>query len=643
MLQLCAAAAAAFALLGAPAAAEAAEEPPAVVGGPCPNVFGTYLDDNNATVTITPAFDGTAFKVMKESIAGSGGTLFANCLGTYGPSKFFKFEGDVIEFSDGKLWMKQSEGEHSGGEPEGGGDHGLEEDEGNMQVTVTVAIMLFFMLAIVVGLLYLVNCSDTDIQANSYRMVSDTMSVFCAVLLNQSLFSFFVEQLIEGKHPRILGVRDHRINGAFGCFVFVAFWAITVYMCWAARKADFEQQRLYATSHLGGHCIAFAGIYSATQFLHAGHLGRSGTYGLTAMTIFGAIALLTVVWIVSARIVRGKRLRGKHVLEAIEEGQIDAIVLTMSFIVNQLICQWALDGRLPHLHGKQSDIRWRDVRYMTCVALGFLVVYGFTIIAKKRYGNSGSGQEQKEPKDILLSIVEQWLAMSMSWCVQWGSLWSMQLLFSSVHEVTAELTHVINAFFVSFMCVLMIVVVDKIADRLEDPQGQKDARRTILKVDRAITGPLHDGGKVVKHAATTSDLEGISPTSSVTATAFHHLEQMGLKQVENAEVGSGLRGVIVAIGLLVALSWDKAFDAAMETVVEGMSMASEQGGLGSHEVVYKCALGLMMLAFVLPAWYWYIVPQAMPKGGEDEEHTARDPEQDDEEDSSESSEEESGE
>lgn len=65
-----------------------------------------------------------------------------------------------------------------------------------------------------------------------------------------------------------------------------------------------------------------------------------------------------------------------------------------------------------------------------------------------------------------------------------------------------------------------------------------------------------------------------------------------------------IRHLIGGYSLLVGLAWDHAFDAALDTIVGG----SER--LSRHYVASKCGLSLVIMAGILPAWLWYIVPKA---------------------------------
>ena len=66
-----------------------------------------------------------------------------------------------------------------------------------------------------------------------------------------------------------------------------------------------------------------------------------------------------------------------------------------------------------------------------------------------------------------------------------------------------------------------------------------------------------------------------------------------------------VRTVIHCLGVLVGLAWEKAFHTAVEGVVEGTGLQKSSGPFG------VTALALGLVAMVLPAWRWYILPRAL--------------------------------
>lgn len=66
-----------------------------------------------------------------------------------------------------------------------------------------------------------------------------------------------------------------------------------------------------------------------------------------------------------------------------------------------------------------------------------------------------------------------------------------------------------------------------------------------------------------------------------------------------------LRAVVTGLGLCAGLAWEKAFDAAMESITEGTTFGE------AHPALEKGALGLAIVGLVLPAWRLYIFPRTL--------------------------------
>lgn len=131
-----------------------------------------------------------------------------------------------------------------------------------------------------------------------------------------------------------------------------------------------------------------------------------------------------------------------------------------------------------------------------------------------------------------------------------------------------EMAKIANAVTITFIAVVCVVAVDFIAD-------------SIRGVDaKAMVGA--DGQSRLGHV-----IDDVVDVEDIT---------------DNVE--RVFRTVIDAFGLLVGLCWEKATDAAMETVVLGTCEFAE------HPVLTKVLIAVVMLVCVFTAWIKYIVPKA---------------------------------
>lgn len=112
---------------------------------------------------------------------------------------------------------------------------------------------------------------------------------------------------------------------------------------------------------------------------------------------------------------------------------------------------------------------------------------------------------------------------------------------------------------------------------------------------------------VEEHNATILDLEDDDDDDLDDAYFRHSLPTLDTSHLEKA-----LRAVIASFGLLVGLSWEKAFDAAGEAIIEGVPFTASQ------PVVAKVVMALILVIMVLPGWQAFIVPMAQKRWQEHE-------------------------
>jgi len=97
--------------------------------------------------------------------------------------------------------------------------------------------------------------------------------------------------------------------------------------------------------------------------------------------------------------------------------------------------------------------------------------------------------------------------------------------------------------------------------------------------------------------------------STTIALAFVFVMDAGSEHW-HIQKGKGLRAIRsieLAMGMLVGFSWEKAFDVAVESIVESMSR-DELQVLPGWLVQFTLVVGSQ--AIVLPAWYFYVLPKS---------------------------------
>jgi len=537
------------------------------------------------------------------------------------------------------------------------GRRGLREEEAvvhsdkETQATVlskTVAACLFGFLFVNMALLYLVHWKDADIRVQVYKMVCVTISIFCAVLLNQAIEVFLLEQVIPTPFPRGFGVKvTEPIEIAVGLGVTLFMFASISFLCFRFRE---QKTYLYAIKNIVGHLCAFAAIFCFGKLQQAEWL-LPGFHPIIRMSLvfFMAQFLLFVSRLSSIRVRDswGKGVASEGFQEALpsspsvvtvepagepavepesgpdssplaspreetpcipeirpgdksparssmttrqillemeeeesqetvgnwtdaaEEGEDEAWVVSATFLTNQIIC-YAIMGEIPGIEGDQVQHTQSEVNRLWYFVVLFLFCSG--IMTCVRVNTVGM-------KDAwALRITRNWqmmAAISMMWCLFRIGDWQTQIWT----DYNKPLAHPIGAFAMSMLSVCVIVLLDAVADKLP----------SCLRLLQPK--PIGVGTVVV-----------CENEASQKSMADQEKEEKIVRGTTAVELT--LRTLINGFGVLVGLSWEKAFNSSLITIVTGF--ADEH-----HRVLPICTLSLALVAFVLPAWRKFIVPKAL--------------------------------
>jgi len=175
-----------------------------------------------------------------------------------------------------------------------------------------------------------------------------------------------------------------------------------------------------------------------------------------------------------------------------------------------------------------------------------------------------------------------------------------------------HVAHALAAFVALIGAILGIYILDLFGDKLRDYNKRSDVHQAP---DCSIEAKNNDPLSASSGMTSDLDLEKVrySLVDGVdrAAEAFIDITMLGVKQIglrdkdSHLHVEDVLRNLIKSIAVFVGLSWEKAFDVAQLIVVENVPL------LMDHQVVAKVLLALLVCAFMLPGWYWYIMPKAL--------------------------------
>merc|ERR1711972_163039 len=86
--------------------------------------------------------------------------------------------------------------------------------------------------------------------------------------------------------------------------------------------------------------------------------------------------------------------------------------------------------------------------------------------------------------------------------------------------------------------------------------------------------------------------------TSVALSLIYAMDVLADMPETGKDFDKAIRAVVQALGILIGFSWEKAFDTAVEEVVDEVSFLPPP--------IPKLALALILAAAVIPAWKWYI-------------------------------------
>jgi len=163
-----------------------------------------------------------------------------------------------------------------------------------------------------------------------------------------------------------------------------------------------------------------------------------------------------------------------------------------------------------------------------------------------------------------------------------------------------HVAHAIAAFVALVGAILGIWILDIFGDKLRDygRDGSTEADNDV-PLTSSSSGLLPQPIEKVRGALNRA-------SDGVVDVGLEALQQLGLEDTEShLHVEDALRNLIKSIAVFVGLSWEKAFDVAEHTVVAHLPVMTD------HRVIAKIVLALLVCAFMLPGWYWYIMPKAL--------------------------------
>jgi len=464
------------------------------------------------------------------------------------------------------------------------GEHGHE----TTPVCITIATMLFGSIAFLMGVTYVLNCYWPRVREHAWGFISATLSIFCAVMAFSVCKHTSTAIFGESPAPLLVGVLSLQ-------FVF-----------YGLRN---RPGALKAFGVVSGHFAGFCAIENFEHFFEEHQ--KEGLW--VSVLIFVLVFLMLVAMVFVAHMLRKhilhkdlsfrdlvrqtakdenkqsssdeeaeevSKLNGKgsaQVLqmdqrskdalweEVCEEVEMDALALCLGLVVSQMVRRvvagvFTGNWELPHLHGSDGEGKGSDE--IVCVGVTGFVFFLLALALRSVIGKMKSCVRA-------MRMFEDILAMSSAWCTIFFSMW----LYFSVYHPTSKMqmksSLAVGVTVECFAILLIIVGVARMFERREEEsQGM---------------------------------LEGSSEEESADEMKY-------ARQITGSQVTKGtsinIKTIIKALGLVVGLSWEKAFDLAAELIAENENF--EESSVTGKLIM----LDLVILVIVAPAWGLYILPQA---------------------------------
>jgi len=280
--------------------------------------------------------------------------------------------------------------------------HEAQAHESHDSVSVAISLMLIGTVAFTISLFYLVNFPDEDIQLATWETLSTTISIFCALLIFDSVKDITVQVLGEdaGHHH---GPPDtHTLSVAFIRF------GVMLALLHAFLALLHKQKRLVkAMSMVGSQIIAFA----ATDAF--GNLQQVEVFRTTAGRALCCAFL--VVAILYMRLALGDYLRNRledEDWEAIKEHlgeEEEALSLTAGFLVSHVV-RFAICGHMAPLHGSPKGKSNSEVCTLFIVACAMCAS---TFVSETMLRAIPGAQVHRRRA---VSVCQEVLTMTMGWC-----------------------------------------------------------------------------------------------------------------------------------------------------------------------------------------------------------------------------------
>eukprot|EP00931_Biecheleriopsis_adriatica_P123534 TRINITY_DN98586_c0_g1_i1.p1 TRINITY_DN98586_c0_g1~~TRINITY_DN98586_c0_g1_i1.p1 ORF type:complete len:644 (-),score=106.84 TRINITY_DN98586_c0_g1_i1:54-1985(-) len=430
---------------------------------------------------------------------------------------------------------------------------GFTENEPSLEFAMSWVVIGF--LTLVMGVFYLVNYTDKDIQKATWVTLSNTTSLFCALLIFDAC-----DKII--RLPILLsadGASGSGHSNEWSCAkvkksvtdplsLFIGFsqmvlWFVLVQVSLA--RSCGTPQKVAAWGNIGGHIVGFSAVKAFYPLLFIDAFASSAYLNLVVVLIAALSFMLLAVMANLSRI-RFLRFRGRSEEDPIvlfwlhqaEHTENELTAFALGFLISMCV-RFGLVGCAARLHWAPDDTG--SVEQMTGLLLCVLLFAVLLIACSWLNRCSRISERQCE-------LIEVTLAMSMGWCMLYLGHWMFWIASDGnglIGNGDVMAAKTVVTFFCTCFGFAMLLVIDFAADRL----------------------PF-----------------------------FEH----------------GLRSTSEAFVLLLGLSWESTF-------VKVLEASQKKATDNTQDTLMTVVKALVLCFLVVPAWIMYIMPKAYLASASDAE------------------------
>lgn len=331
-------------------------------------------------------------------------------------------------------------------------------------VANAVALMLLGMVAFQIGLFYLVNFPDEDVQQFTWLSVSHTITIYCAVTMWNVIKT--TAEFLVGESDDALGVG---VPWATEANLLVLFGILFVLSQWVKSTLWRSPISVSAFGALSAETLGFSAVDAFGEIMQM-EPWRDTVVALLAGTAIIGLTLYCLL-VLNTRV---RKSRCEKCIETEKDQELVAEYMETcaenenefaGFVLGLLLTQaiiFAITGTMPPIEGFPFGKTMHDVRSLLAGAAGSsIALMLFIVFVRKVY------KDERSPATTrAIEVVEMTISMTVGWALLFAGRWFFWVSTSDhgVGEGDLMSARMVQALAFSLACFASIFVFDYLAD-----------------------------------------------------------------------------------------------------------------------------------------------------------------------------------